>query len=231
VLIGHRTGKVNPVARVSVPDLVDVATATAGIPAVPAKADITWLTDDLATGGDFDYNAVVANAQLRDLLAQDVGVIIDTRIEDDDSAIWARHPVKYYHIPEDDYQGNHIDPADFDKAVLIARDAAAAGKKLFVHCHMGINRGPSTAYAILLDRGWDPAKAFDLIRGKRPIAAVYYAEDALRADLARRHTPATEAARIIKEFLAHRDQVFGPKQLAETQHIIRDTHIARGDFF
>ena len=209
---------------------VEAATATAGIPAVAVKADITWLTDNLATGGDFDYNAVIANAQLRDLLVQNVGVVIDTRIEDDDAAIWSKHPVEYHHIPEDDYQGNHIDPADFDRAVLIAHSALAEGKKVFVHCHMGINRGPSTAFAILLDQGMAPAEAFDLIRAKRPIAAVYYAEDALRADLARRGVPASEAAQIINEFAAHHDAVFGPKEMAETQHIIRDTHIARGDF-
>jgi len=208
---------------------VEAATATAGIPMVPAKADITWLTDDLATGGDFDYNAMVANMQLRDLLNQQVGMVIDTRIEDDDSAIWSCQPVEYVHIPEDDYQGNHIAPADFDQAVLLARAAAAEGKKVFVHCHMGINRGPSTAFAILLDRGWEPSAAFDLIRSKRPIAAVYYAEDALRADLARRHTDPATAAQIIKDFTAHRDAVFGAKEMAETQHIIRDTHIARGD--
>jgi len=212
-------------------DVDDSPTATAGIPTVAVKADITWLTDDLATGGDFDYNAVIANAQLRDLLNQQVGVVIDTRIEDDDTAIWAKTPADYHHIPEDDYQGNHIDPADFDRAVMIARQAAAQGKKVFVHCHMGINRGPSTAFAILLDRGWSPAEAFDLVRSKRPIAAVYYAEDALRADLARRGVATSEAAQIINDFIAHRDSVFGPKELAETQHIIRDTHIARGDFF
>jgi len=209
---------------------MDDPTATAGIPTVPVKADISWLTNSLATGGDFDYNAVVANAQLRDLLKQQVGVVIDTRIEDDDAAIWSKHPVEYHHIPEDDYQGNHIDPADFDKAVMIARDAQARGLKVFVHCHMGINRGPSTAYAILLDQGWDPAEAFDLIRAKRPISAVYYAEDALRADLARKRVNPTEAAQIINKFVAHRDKVFGAKEMEQTQHIIRDTHIARGDF-
>ena len=211
-------------------DLLEAPTATAGIPVVPVKADITWLTDDLATGGDFDYNAITANAQLRDLLGQGVGVVIDTRIEDDDAAIWSKFPVEYHHIPEDDYQGNHIDPADFNKAVLIARKAEAQGKKVFVHCHMGINRGPSTAYAILLDRGWAPEEAFDLIRAKRPIAAVYYAEDALRADLARRRTTQSEAAKIINNFNAHHDKVFGAKEMEETQHIIRNTHIQRGDF-
>ena len=51
---------------------------------------------------------------------------------------------------------------------------------LLVHCHMGINRGPSAAYAILLTRGHDPIEAIDLVRARRPIAAVDYADDSLR---------------------------------------------------
>ena len=44
---------------------------------------------------------------------------------------------------------------------------------------MGINRGPSLAYAVLLAQGWDPIDALDAIRTARPIAAMGYAEDAL----------------------------------------------------
>ncbi|MCL1801325.1 MAG: dual specificity protein phosphatase family protein [Promicromonosporaceae bacterium] len=195
-------------------------------------ADITWLTDDVATGGDFDYNPRVARAQLDDLIQQGVTLVIDTRIEDDDAAIWAQVPgVEYIHLPQDDYQGYHIASEHFDKAVELARAAIAAGGKVFVHCHMGINRGPSTAYAILLDQGMGAAEAFDLIRARRPIAAVYYAEDALRADLARRNTGWNAAAEALNEFAAHHDKVFGRAELAQIQHIIRDTHIKRGDFF
>ncbi len=50
---------------------------------------------------------------------------------------------------------------------------------MLVHCHMGINRGPSMAYACLLVLGWDPIEAMTAIRTARPIAAIGYAEDAL----------------------------------------------------
>jgi hypothetical protein len=45
---------------------------------------------------------------------------------------------------------------------------------------MGINRGPSMGFAILLALGWDAREALDAIHAARPIAFVAYAEDALR---------------------------------------------------
>ena len=48
-----------------------------------------------------------------------------------------------------------------------------------MHCHSGINRGPSAAFAVLLSIGWDPVEAIELIRTQHPIATVSYAENAL----------------------------------------------------
>ncbi|MDR2702734.1 MAG: dual specificity protein phosphatase family protein [Cellulomonadaceae bacterium] len=193
----------------------------------PTRANLTWLTDTLATGGDFEYDPVLAAEQVEDLLAQQVGVIIDCRIEADDGDIWAQYPeIEYHHLPEDDYGGHKMSANHFAKAVSIARAAHAQGKKVLAHCHMGINRGPSTAFAILLDRGFSAAEAFDLIRAKRPISAVYYAEDALVAHLNRQGVdPAPELAK----FRAHHDQVFTPTEIAQIAHTIRQTHQARGD--
>jgi predicted protein tyrosine phosphatase len=44
---------------------------------------------------------------------------------------------------------------------------------------MGINRGPSLGFAILLAQGWDPVDAIAAIRAARPQANVWYAADAL----------------------------------------------------
>ena len=44
---------------------------------------------------------------------------------------------------------------------------------------MGVNRGPSMAYAILLALGWDAVEALNAIRATRPIAGVIYAGNAL----------------------------------------------------
>ncbi|MFM7225394.1 MAG: hypothetical protein ACKO1Y_08215, partial [Actinomycetota bacterium] len=46
--------------------------------------------------------------------------------------------------------------------------------------HMGVNRGPSMAFRLLLEQGWDPIAALEAIREARPIANVAYAESAMR---------------------------------------------------
>ena len=69
-----------------------------------------------------------------------------------------------------------------------------------VHCHMGVNRGPSMALAMLLDEGWDVVDALNAIRDARPIAGVIYAKDAVRAVGARKgrseRDVATDLARV-----------------------------------
>ena len=46
---------------------------------------------------------------------------------------------------------------------------------------MGINRGPSMAFAMMLFDGWDAVDALNAIRDARPIAGIIYATDAVRA--------------------------------------------------
>lgn len=80
----------------------------------------------------------------------------------------------------------------FDRGVAFALDALAQpGTKVLSHCHMGINRGPSLAYAILLALGTDPVEALDALRRVRPIANAWYAEDALDWWHRRNGTPET----------------------------------------
>jgi dual specificity phosphatase 3 len=44
---------------------------------------------------------------------------------------------------------------------------------------MGVNRGPSMAFAILLATGMEPVAALTAIRRARPMSAISYAGDAL----------------------------------------------------
>ena len=105
-------------------------------------------------------------------------------------------------VPEVTYRWDGIDdagqtvPAEwFDGIVDWAREAIAQGAVVLTHCHMGINRGPSAGYAVLLGLGWDPVDALAAIRSARPIANIWYAEDALSWHFAR--TGATLAERRI----------------------------------
>lgn len=139
------------------------------------------VTAQIATGGDLPYS------DHRDLpiLAQwhRLGIthVIDNRVEWDDEAHVRRYAphITYLHNGVDDAGGRQPDRW-YEHGVAFARAALTdPGAKVLIHCHMGINRGPSLTYAVLLDLGWDPVGAIAAIRAARPIAAVLYAEDAL----------------------------------------------------
>lgn len=148
--------------------------------------NITWLLDDVATGGDLAYDPDKAEAQADAIIAAGITHIFDARIEDDDSEYWAQRGVKYLRVGVNDEAGSHLPVSFFDKAVYFARQAQREGGKILLHCHMGINRGPSAAVAVLIDRGMAPVEALKHIVARRDIAGVYFFMDAVTADAARR---------------------------------------------
>lgn len=145
-------------------------------------ANASFLTPYLAIGGDLDMTAHdVALGQLEELSDAGVSHVIDVRIERSDEE-WLRErraDVEYLHLGIDD-AGQRVPGAWFDEGVAFAREAVESGGVVLAHCHMGINRGPSMGFAVLLALGWDAREALDAIHAARPIAFVAYAEDALR---------------------------------------------------
>lgn len=147
--------------------------------------------------GDLPSNPLARIALLDQWEASGVGHIIDVRIErNDSSTVRSTHPhLGYSWLGVDDDGGRQADEwfqAGVDAALAAIADSAT---KVLVHCHMGINRGPSMGFAILLATGWEPVAALEAIRAARPIAAVLYAEDALRWWHGVSNTPAEVAAR------------------------------------
>ena len=144
----------------------------------------TWM----AISGDLHEDHDVAARQLRQWVAAGITDIVDLRQEWSDAALVAElePSIRYHYLGTHD-NGSAQTDAWFN-AGIAALDTAMASPnaKLMVHCHMGINRGPSMAYAFLLERGWGVVEALDLLRNARPIAAMAYARDALRAHC-RRH--------------------------------------------
>lgn len=141
------------------------------------------MTPRLLVGGDLDYDHDHATTQLAELVAVGVTHIVDVRIEYNDEAFVRSLAPKlvYLHHGVDD-AGQRIPAGWFDIGVDFALAALDGDPDAVVlsHCHLGINRGPSLGFAVLLAQGWDPIDALDAIRGARPIAFVAYAEDALR---------------------------------------------------
>ncbi len=106
--------------------------------------------------------------------ARGVHLVID--LTDDGSPITTpMSAVSRVWLPAPD-DGSPRDPRWFESTTA----AAERADSVLVHCHMGVARGPSVAFAILLTRGWHEIDALEAVMFGRPIASVGYAADALR---------------------------------------------------
>ena len=144
---------------------------------------ISYITDRIWTGGDLpsDLGEEAMLAGLAEI--QDAGItdILDNRIErSDEEFIRAHAPDLGFMWNGADDVGQAMPDAWFDLGVGFALEALEdPDAQVLAHCHMGINRGPSMAYAILLATGMDPVAVLTAIRGARPVAAIAYGGDAL----------------------------------------------------
>ncbi len=158
------------------------------MPALPVThvVNASYITEQLLVGGDLDPDDYRALAQIVELQAHGVRHIFDARVEWSDRDFVLRHAreMSYKHIGVDD-AGQEIPDAWFDRVVPPILVALTQRNRILIHCHMGINRGPSVALAALLADGWDVVDAMTRLRQQRPIAGVAYAEDVLRWHLRR----------------------------------------------
>ena len=139
------------------------------------------VTDWLLLSGDLHPQRRRAEAQVAKWCASGITAIIDTRDEwtDEDLVAEIAPALRYWHLGTED-DGRRQNDAWFDAGVEAYREAIAdPSARLLVHCHMGINRGPSMGYRLLLEAGENPLTALKVVRRARPIAAIAYAGDAL----------------------------------------------------
>lgn len=144
-------------------------------------ANINFVTHRLATGGDCGWGDDLPR-NIADLLAHGITDVIDMRQEYTDQTAFAdlAPTINYHHIPMDD-RGQTEGHATWHHVWEAATAALSApAGKVLVHCHMGINRGPSAALAVMLCQGNDITSALSMIRAARPIAAMAYWADVLR---------------------------------------------------
>jgi hypothetical protein len=139
------------------------------------------VSGQLAVSGDLPSDTTSALAQLRDWESQGITDVFDMRGEADDSDfIHANSDRITSHWFGVDDNGTRRSDDWFESFVsharVILRDPA---RKILVHCHMGVNRGPSALYAIMIDQGWDEIGALRDIRNARPIAGIIYAPDVI----------------------------------------------------
>jgi 8-oxo-dGTP diphosphatase len=121
------------------------------------KLNISRVTNQLWTGGNNGHTPLTTwQGQL-----QTAGIthIIDCTDQPDAGQV----------MPDDWF----ADGVDFALHAMRNPDA-----QVLAHCQLGINRGPSMAYAILLATGMKPDQALATIKAARPIAHVAYADQA-----------------------------------------------------
>lgn len=150
-----------------------------------AFANAHAVTDFLVVGGDLHREigrAIVEAAEL--VQVGGVGYVLDCRQEAREE-LWGCVPGVRYRWDGIDDAGQRVPGEWFTRITDRIHAAIAAGGVVLTHCHMGVNRGPSAGFAVLLREGWDPIAALDAIRRARPIAAMAYAEDALEWHLDR----------------------------------------------
>jgi dual specificity phosphatase 3 len=172
-------------------------------------ANLSFVTPWLAVGGDLDsHDDDVAVAQFSEIEQLGITHIVDVRVEWSDADVFAVHAphIRYLHHGMDD-AGQAVPLEWFERAVSWIESAWAADPDAVVltHCHMGINRGPSLGFAVLLALGWDPVDAICAIRAARPQANVWYAADALTWHQQRTGVDLATAARQHRALRAWRD--------------------------
>lgn len=166
-------------------------------PADPVRywRQLCWATPTLAVSGDLHPERGRAHVQLAEWVAEGVTDVLDVREEDNDEGFVAQFAphIEYHWLGVDD-EGHRRDPRWFEEIVEITAPIAAdPSRKLLVHCHLGVNRGPSAAFTVLYAHGTPARDALDRIRTARPIASMLYSLDAVEWVAARRGLNYSEA--------------------------------------
>ena len=149
------------------------------IAAQDTDPNITQITDRVWTGGDRGRTPPMA--WLLQLEWAGITHLIDCRPQggpDQAHALEAVPDIDYLLNGQDD-NGQTMPDEWFDTGVDYALAALEdPDAVVLAHCHEGINRGPSMAFAILLATGMEPDAALTAITDARPIAECAYAKDA-----------------------------------------------------
>lgn len=163
---------------------------------------ICWVTPTIALSGDLDLSRRQRGEQQLDSWI-DAGItdIIDVRGERNDAEFVREYApfVRYHWFGTHDAGYTQSDDW-FEAGVLAAQSALAdPNRKVLIHCHMGVNRGPSMGFAVMLSQGFDPIEALEAISTARPIAGIIYAGDAIDWWHRTQETPQTIAFRERKQ--------------------------------
>jgi hypothetical protein len=138
-----------------------------------------FVTPRLATGA-----GVTSAADVDALVAAGITHVIDCRDGFTSAHVLADEPRISYlwnGVPDDGDPVTHGD-SWFARSLSFALPALARPHvKVCALCAAGVNRGPSTIFAIMLALGFTPANAEELICVARPVVGLSYKSEAITA--------------------------------------------------
>lgn len=152
-----------------------------------SHTSINQIVPGLSTGG------ILATAEAAEEV-EGAGIthVINCAVELDEGDFLRERGIGYTaNGVDDDYR---LKPTSwFRRTIDAALPVISAGGHVLIHCAGGINRGPSSAYAVLLAMGYKPTEANRLIREARPQVGLAYKWDAEQAIRAIRRTEGVNA--------------------------------------
>lgn len=135
---------------------------------------LCWVNDQIAVSGDLSEYDSEAVAQLQKWVSEGVTDILDLRGESSHESLVAKYAphIKYHWLGVDD-EGDRRSDEWFEAMQRVAAQILAdPTRKVVIHCHMGVNRGPSAAFTALITNGVDPIEALGQIRASHSVAAI-----------------------------------------------------------
>lgn len=139
-------------------------------------ADYNFVNARLATGA-----ALTSPEDAVQIVASGITHVVDCTDQEDDTQLFLQTGVQVLWNPVPD-DGQPKAPDWFGRSLEFALPALAQPKmKVYAHCSAGMNRGPSTCFAIMLALGFAPDDAEAVIRKARPQVMLAYKEDAINA--------------------------------------------------
>ena len=140
-------------------------------------ADFDFVNKRLATGAGLNN---IDDA--KDIVDAGITHIVDVTDGGDDTPLFLQFPSVHvlWNPTADD--GQTKSPSWFGTSLSFALPALVApGNKVYAHCSAGVNRGPSTCFAIMLALGFAADDAEAIIRAARPQVGLLYKQDAINA--------------------------------------------------
>jgi protein-tyrosine phosphatase len=128
------------------------------------KINLSWVTDQLATGG------APRRSEYRQLKQCGVTAVIDCREEARDDVETLRSlGIQFLHLPTTDAHAQSLE--QLIRGTKWALEQMHKGGKVFAHCQHGVGRGPLQATAILIGQGLTAPEALRTVRARRWQAA------------------------------------------------------------